>query len=61
MTHQNIDEYPTDNNTNTQEDNEELFGLECEPWAMEDYIQCQTCKRWFKNGNIIKAHRCLIV
>jgi hypothetical protein len=40
---------------------EELYGLECEPWAIEDYIQCQTCKRWFKNENIIKAHRCLIV
>ena len=60
MTHQNLDqEYPRDNNDNTHQEDQELSGLECEPWAMEDYIQCQSCKRWFKNEAMIKIHNCL--
>ncbi len=40
---------------------EELYGLEVAPWDDNDWIQCPECKRFFKNENLIKAHRCLIV
>ena len=57
----------TNTNTNTSaepaQDNaiEELYGLEVAPWDDNDWLQCDICKRWFKNDSIIKAHTCLIV
>jgi hypothetical protein len=60
---------PEYTNTNTSAESapvstqqtEELYGLEVAPWDDNDWLQCDTCKRWFKNDSIIKAHTCLIV
>ena len=39
---------------------EELYGLEVEPWDMNNWIQCPQCKRFFKEQKI-KLHDCPIV
>ena len=39
---------------------EELYGLEVEPWDMNNWIQCPQCNRFFKEQKI-KLHDCPIV
>ena len=39
---------------------EDLYGLEVEPWDMNNWIQCPQCKRFFKEQKI-KLHDCPIV
>lgn len=59
---------PEYTNTNTSAESapvstqqtEELYGLEVEPWDMNNWIQCPQCKRFFKEQKI-KLHDCPIV
>lgn len=37
---------------------EEKYGVDNEPWGEFRWIQCSSCKRWFKTEEMLDVHKC---